>query len=62
MPDPKKNSRFPRSCFAAGTYDDIILTILHSAMKRYNLLLEPVKERTRARVNGKTTPLEGEVD
>jgi len=30
-------------------------------MKRYNLLLEPVKERTRAKVNGKTTPLEGEV-
>jgi D-alanine-D-alanine ligase len=62
MPDPKKNSRLPRSCYAAGmTYDDIILTILDSAMKRYNLLLGPVKERTRARVNGKTTPLEGEV-
>ncbi len=61
MPDPKKNSRFPRSCYAAGmTYDDIILTILHSAMERYNLLPEPVSQRTRTG-NGKTTPLEGEV-
>ncbi len=60
MPDPKKNSRFPRSCYAAGmTYDDIILAILHSAMKRYNLLLEPVREPASAR-NGKTAPLEGE--
>jgi len=60
MPDPKKNSRFPRSCYAAGmTYDDIILAILHSAMKRYNLLLEAVREPASAR-NGKTAPLEGE--
>ncbi len=61
MPDPKKNSRFPRSCYAAGMiYDDIILAILHSAMKRYNLVLEPVNERIRTRVNGKTTSLAGE--
>ncbi|MBN2422838.1 KamA family radical SAM protein [Candidatus Woesearchaeota archaeon] len=38
MPDPKENSRFPKACFAAGmSYDDIILEILNSAMKRYGL-------------------------
>jgi lysine 2,3-aminomutase len=57
MPDPKMNSRFPRSCFAAGmTYDQIILTILNSALKRYNLLLDPVKERTRQKVEENGRP------
>ncbi len=38
IPDPKENSRFPRSCFTQGlTYNQIILSILDSAIKRYNL-------------------------
>ena len=38
IPDPKTNSRFPRACFAAGmSYDEMILTILNTALKRYNL-------------------------
>ncbi len=48
MPDPKMNSRFPKSCYAAGmTYDQIIQTILNSALKRYNLLLDPIKDRNK---------------
>ncbi len=61
MPDPKMNSRFPKSCYAAGmSYDDIILTILNSALKRYNLHLDPVKSRARARRNG--LPIEAGTD
>ncbi len=57
MPDPKMNSRFPRSCYAAGmTYDQIIQTILNSALKRYNLLLDPIKERTKQRTEGNGKP------
>ncbi len=38
IPDPKQNSRFPRACFTAGmSYDEMILEILNSALKRYNL-------------------------
>jgi len=38
MPDVKSNSRFPRSCYAAGmSYDDIIMSIFRTALKRYNL-------------------------
>ncbi len=41
MPDPLENSRFPKSCYASGMkYEDIIMTILTDAMKRYNLLEE----------------------
>ncbi|MBU0758191.1 MAG: hypothetical protein KKF44_09040 [Nanoarchaeota archaeon] len=37
-PDPKEQSRFPKSCFAAGmSYDDIIIEIMNAAMKRYGL-------------------------
>ncbi|OGI15717.1 hypothetical protein A3K63_04660 [Candidatus Micrarchaeota archaeon RBG_16_49_10] len=35
MPDPKENSRFPKSCYAAGmTYSEMILRMLGSAMQR----------------------------
>lgn len=38
VPDIRANSRFIRSCYAAGmTYTDIILAILNAALKRYNL-------------------------
>ncbi len=38
MPDPKENSRFPKSCYTAGmTYDEMIMTILSEAMKRYKI-------------------------
>lgn len=38
MPDPKKNSRFPIARYATGmTYKDIIIEILHSAFKHYNI-------------------------
>ncbi|MBN1391165.1 MAG: ATP-grasp domain-containing protein, partial [Candidatus Thermoplasmatota archaeon] len=38
MPDPKSNSRFTRSAYAAGmTYEEIIMTIFKAALKRYNL-------------------------
>ena len=38
MPDPKDNSRFPKACYAAGmSYEDIITSVLFSAMKRYGL-------------------------
>jgi D-alanine-D-alanine ligase len=40
IPDPKENSRFPKACYAAGmTYNEIILSILESAMKRYNITI-----------------------
>jgi D-alanine-D-alanine ligase len=43
IPDPKENSRFPKACYAAGmSYDQIILSILRAAMKRYNIEI-PVK-------------------
>jgi len=39
IPDPKQNSRFPRACYEAGmSYNDMILEILGSALKRYNLI------------------------
>jgi D-alanine-D-alanine ligase len=39
MPNPLENSRFPKSCYAAGmTYDDIISTVLLEAMERYGLV------------------------
>ncbi|MEK6938793.1 MAG: ATP-grasp domain-containing protein [Nanoarchaeota archaeon] len=38
IPDPKENSRFPKACYAAGmTYDQMILAILNTGLKRYNL-------------------------
>jgi D-alanine-D-alanine ligase len=38
MPDPKSNSRFTRSAYAAGmTYDDLIMSIFKAALRRYNL-------------------------
>ncbi|MBL7054408.1 KamA family radical SAM protein [Candidatus Woesearchaeota archaeon] len=39
MPDPKENSRFPKSCYTLGmTFEEIIYKILFSAMERYGLL------------------------
>jgi D-alanine-D-alanine ligase len=36
IPDPKENSRFPKACYTDGmTYNEIILSILSNAMKRY---------------------------
>lgn len=59
MPDPKMNSRFPKSCYAAGmTYEQIILAVLNSALKRYNLHLDPVKERTKQKVKKTGTAVE----
>ncbi|MDG6220044.1 MAG: KamA family radical SAM protein [Candidatus Thermoplasmatota archaeon] len=41
IPDPKENSRFPRACYAAGmSYNDMILAILNSALKRNKLVGE----------------------
>ncbi|MEM5792926.1 MAG: ATP-grasp domain-containing protein [Candidatus Aenigmatarchaeota archaeon] len=38
IPDPKENSRFPKSCYALGmTYNEIILSILDAAMKRFGM-------------------------
>lgn len=38
IPDPKENSRFPKSCYAIGmSYEKIIATVLKEAMKRYKL-------------------------
>ncbi|NCN39251.1 MAG: D-alanine--D-alanine ligase [Candidatus Aenigmarchaeota archaeon CG_4_10_14_0_8_um_filter_37_24] len=35
IPDPKENSRFPKACYTAGmTYNQIILKIIESALKR----------------------------
>jgi len=43
IPDPKENSRFPKACYMAGmTYNEIILSVLEAAMKRYNITI-PVK-------------------
>jgi D-alanine-D-alanine ligase len=37
IPDPKENSRFPKACYVAGmTFNQIVLSILEAAMKRYN--------------------------
>ena len=37
IPDPKENSRFPKACYAAGmTFNEIILSILDAAIKRYS--------------------------
>jgi len=39
IPDPKENSGFPKAARAAGiNYNDMINTVLASAIKRYNLL------------------------
>lgn len=39
MPDPNENSSFPKSARAAGiNYNDMINTVLQSAIKRYRLL------------------------
>ena len=39
MPDPTENSSFPKAARAAGiNYNDLINTVLASAVKRYNLL------------------------
>ena len=36
--DSAANSRFPRACYTRGMrYDDIILSILHTAMERYGM-------------------------
>ncbi len=38
IPDPKENSRFPKSCYSAGmTYSQIIGRILHEGIKRNGL-------------------------
>lgn len=43
IPNPKENSRFPKACYAAGmTYDEIILSILETAMKRYKIV-KPIR-------------------
>jgi len=37
IPDPKENSRFPKACYTAGmTFNEIILSILNIAIKRYH--------------------------
>jgi D-alanine-D-alanine ligase len=39
IPDPKENSSFPKAARAAGiNYNDMINTVLASAVKRYNLI------------------------
>ncbi len=39
IPDPNENSSFPKAARAAGIeYNDMINTVLASAVKRYNLL------------------------
>ena len=39
IPDPRENSRFPRACFAAGmTYDEMILTMLRTGLKRRGMI------------------------
>jgi D-alanine-D-alanine ligase len=38
IPDPKENSRFPKACYTAGmTYNEIVLSVLEAAMKRYKI-------------------------
>lgn len=38
IPDPRENSRFPRACFTAGmTYDQMVLEVLHTAMRRHGM-------------------------
>lgn len=37
IPNPKENSRFPKACYTAGmTFNEIILSILNAAIKRYD--------------------------
>jgi D-alanine-D-alanine ligase len=49
IPDPKENSRFPKACYAAGmTYNQIILSILESAMKRYKMT-KPIRVAVKQR-------------
>ncbi|MEM5812651.1 MAG: ATP-grasp domain-containing protein, partial [Candidatus Aenigmatarchaeota archaeon] len=39
IPDPKENSRFPKSCYAAGmSYKQIIKRVLEEGLKRYGML------------------------
>jgi lysine 2,3-aminomutase len=39
MPDPKENSRFPKSCFTAGMkYEEIITSVFDAALERYGML------------------------
>lgn len=39
MPDPNENSSFPKAARAAGMdYNQMILSVLHTAAKRYNLI------------------------
>jgi D-alanine-D-alanine ligase len=39
MPDPNENSSFPKAARAAGiNYNQMILSVLHAAAKRYNIL------------------------
>ncbi|MFH0701629.1 MAG: ATP-grasp domain-containing protein [Candidatus Woesearchaeota archaeon] len=43
IPDPAMNSRFPKACYTAGmTYDQMILAILNTGLKRYNLPILPL--------------------
>lgn len=38
IPNPEDNSRFPKACYAAGmTYEQIILAILNTGLKRYGI-------------------------
>jgi D-alanine-D-alanine ligase len=38
IPNPVDHSCFPKACYAAGmTYDDILLSILDAACKRFRL-------------------------
>jgi len=42
IPDPNENSSFPKAARAAGIdYNDMINTVLASAVKRYNLIWKP---------------------
>jgi len=54
IPDPKENSRFPKACYTDGMkYDEIILSILEAAMKRYK-----IAKPQRVAVNLEKTPQE----
>lgn len=38
IPNPEENSRFPKACYAAGmTYEQMILAILNTGLKRYGI-------------------------
>jgi D-alanine-D-alanine ligase len=56
IPDPKENSRFPKACYAARmTYNEIILSVLETAMKRYNIEI-PVTAVVNSPISPKKRP------